>query len=719
MILRLKIRLGEERGASLTIVAIALLVLVLMVALVVDVANWKIHQRHLQLQVDSAALAAAGAYSFTTCPSAAVKVEAHKYGGADASGVLALYNDQVGGTAASKMHLYVNSAGYYGDTTYGDDTDTNACSGRYIDIKATETDLPWFLGFGGIVSRINAHARVSVLSQGSSNSTLPIAVPNPKPTAAGAIFINEANSAVVGTVRLNDAGVSGSLQMYGSAPGTWADIANLPAHTGVVIALSGRPTSSFSLAGTLATICGQPLTDCFDSNTDPPTQGLSYIRGFDPNPSGAQPNPPRLRTVELLAGACPSSAYFSNNAAGCVYDIYARIDKGNLANASVIFMVNGAQMFSSNDPACDNLNQSGVGTCWHAQLTLPAGSGPNNLTMTWEETTGCLEPGGCTKPSDFCKSGGGNKCKGNFENGVPVQRAFSAREADTGHSSGPIKILKVFTCTADPTCAQADKQSFPVDSPQKFAVSIGIAGILRNATSQTEPLVVLRVKSQTGQSLDCDPGYTNLKVEMEKGCRPTYIPNDGSVDCSQIGTAALWPPDPQLQQPWPCVAVSTGRQPNDISAGLNARLYNGDQQPGSCAADGTRGHNNWHMFDPTDAAGDGSYGFPPGDPRVLDAYLTTYGAFSHVNGTSGSVPVTGFGHFYVTGYTGNGGGFDNPCYPGPPSNYRGPHPDDRTPNDDTGLIVGHFIFYLNKLGGDNGQPCDPSSINACVIVMTK
>jgi hypothetical protein len=125
---------------------------------------------------------------------------------------------------------------------------------------------------------------------------------------------------------------------------------------------------------------------------------------------------------------------------------------------------------------------------------------------------------------------------------------------------------------------------------------------------------------------------------------------------------------------------------------------------------GQNGHNNWSLFDATDPNHDGTYGFPVGDRRVLDAYLTTYGAFSHVNGTSGSVPVTGFGHFYVTGWTGQGGGFDNPCQG------RG---DDPVPNNDSGLIVGHFIFYLNKLGGDGTAPCDPSSINACVIVMTK
>jgi hypothetical protein len=73
--------------------------------------------------------------------------------------------------------------------------------------------------------------------------------------------------------------------------------------------------------------------------------------------------------------------------------------------------------------------------------------------------------------------------------------------------------------------------------------------------------------------------------------------------------------------------------------------------------------------------------------------------------------VTGFGHFYVTGSVGGSGqGFDPPCVG------RG---DDPVPNGDSGLIVGHFIYYLNQVGGDGTAPCDPNSINACVIVMTK
>jgi hypothetical protein len=703
MTLRARIAVSDERGAVLTLVAVALLMLVLAVALVLDIANWKVHKRHLQLQADASALAAAGRFTLGACSDPLVRSEAHKYGGPDASGVLALYNEQVGGTAASKMHILINSAGYFGDATYGDGTDPNGspCAAKYVDIKATETDLPWFMGFGGIVSRINAHARVSLLQESSANGALPIAVPNPLPTVAAAIFINEANGNVLGSEKLTDLGPSGSLQLYGSGTSAlpWVTVA---ARTGVVIALSGKPEASFSLAGTLANICQQNLTDCYDATADPPATGLSFIRGYSASGSGTQPNQPILRSVELFpTGACVSP-YFS--AGTCTYDLVARIDAGvALPEADQIYGVTGGiQLTASADPNCAFV--AGADKCWHHTVTLPAGSGPQDIDITWEETSGQVQ---MNKLEDCTSGHGNNKCKGDFGN---AQRAFSTLDA----RSGPIKALDVCTFDLDPSCTQVHDQSYPTGSQHQFAVTIGIGGILRNATSIYDPIVQLRVQTLSGQSLDCDPNYPNLKTELAQGCRPNYIRNTGSPDCSTIGTAALWPPAPELQQPWPCIAVSSGAQPNQVSAGLNLRILL-DEKASVCPAAGVNGHNNWLMFDqdyvPVPGDTRGQDGFPTGDRRILNAYLTTYGAFSHVNGTSGSVPVIGFGHFYVTGWTGQGNGFDNPCE-------GAVNGDDPVPNNDPGLIVGHFIRYIDTVGGDGTEPCDPNSINACVIVMT-
>lgn len=682
----------DERGAILVIVAAAMLALVLFVAFVVDVANWYEHKRHLQLQADAAALA--GGHSLlgiSGCLDSLVDADARRYGGPDATTPTAPYNAQVGGTSASNMHLLINSRTYYGEPLAGNNTDLNGspCAAKYVDIKLTETNLPWF--FGGLVPRINAHARVSLVQQSGGYGALPIAVPNPLPTSAGAVFIDEATGKVIASAPLQRVpGGSGPLDMWASSasPAVAVKIARA---TGIVIVLSGK--RSVSLTGDLATICAQVLTDCYDASSDPPTRGLSFIRGYSPFNSGAQPNPPLLRSVELFGVTCPNTPYFSSNTSSCTYEIAARVDAGGLAKANLIIKANGVQLYSDPDPNCAVPFVVGTDPCWHALLTLPAGSAANAIAMSWEETAGKLTIGNQLRN---CTTSGGNPCKGNFEGGLTIQRAYSAQDK----TSGPIKVVKLFTCEGNPSCSL---QSYQVDSTQSFVVSVGIGGVLQNATSTSDPLVTLRIESTNGQSLDCDPGYRNLRDELAKGCRPSYVPNDGSVDCEQTGTSALW----GMPQPWMCLAVNTGRVPNDVLKGLNERILL-DDNANVCPAFGVNGHNNWSLYRPDDPTGDD--GFPPGDRRILDAYLTSYGAFSHVNGTSASVPVIGFGHFYVTGWTGQG--LKNPCQT---------DGDDPVPNDDAGLIVGHFIRYVGKIGGNGTAQCSSviTDIDACVIVMTK
>jgi len=511
----------DERGNVIVIVAVGLSALILIVGFVVDVANWKVHSRHLQLQADAAALAGAHSLQAAGCSNSVISADAHNYGGPDANNLTALYNAQVGGTPAANMHILINSAKYFGDAGAGDNTDPNGdpCTAKYVDIKATETNLPWY--FGGLVPKINAHARVALLQEGSSNSTLPIAVPNPLPTVAAAIFINEANGNILGTERLTNVGTSGALQLYGSGTSGLPSI-TVAARTGVVIALTGRPSASFSLSGTLANICQQNLTDCYDANTDPPSTGLSFIRGYSTSGSGTQPNQPILRSVELFpTGACVSP-YFSDGT--CTYDLVARIDAGtSLPKANQIYGANGVTLTSSTDPNCSSV--AGSDQCWHGTLTIPASNGPQNIDITWEETTGSVQ----MSKLENCTTNNGNKCKGDFGN---AQRAFSTLDT----RSGPIKAMDVCTFDLDTSCTQIHDQSYPTGDSHQFAVTIGIGGILRNATSVNDPLVVLRVKSTTGQSLDCDPGYTNLKTEIALGCRPTYIPNTGSPDCSTTNT---------------------------------------------------------------------------------------------------------------------------------------------------------------------------------------
>ena len=55
---------GEERGTVIVMVAVWLPIAVLIAAFVVDIANWFVHRRHLQMQADAAASRGGGRLSY-------------------------------------------------------------------------------------------------------------------------------------------------------------------------------------------------------------------------------------------------------------------------------------------------------------------------------------------------------------------------------------------------------------------------------------------------------------------------------------------------------------------------------------------------------------------------------------------------------------------------------------------------------------------------------
>ena len=87
--------------------------------------------------------------------------------------------------------------------------------------------------------------------------------------------------------------------------------------------------------------------------------------------------------------------------------------------------------------------------------------------------------------------------------------------------------------------------------------------------------------------------------------------------------------------------------------------------------------------------------------------MTPFGSFDGQGNTT--VPVTRFAAFYITGWTGQGQGFNNPCQ----GNGDDPAPDAAT-------IVGHFIKYIDTAGnGTGGGTCDLNAVDSCVLVMTQ
>jgi hypothetical protein len=670
-----------EQGAVLVMVVLWIPLLAILLTFVVDVGNWFEHKRHLQMQADAAALA--GAQEFGTCPDdTPITTVAGAYAGDT-------YNPQIGNTPSGRIFRMINSKTFYNQAGPGDDTvEAGPCAAGMLDVKLTEIDLPWFIPPVGFlkqavpskVSFINAHARVSINQLDSSSGALPVGVPDTNPKSARATFINEATGAVLGSTSLVKTGTAGGLSVWDNAdvplPVT---LASGDVDVGVVIALGG----------TTSTTCGQPLVACYDAGAPPltsslPSKGIVHIRGWSAAGSGLQPaNDPVLRGATLVPGTC-SDGYFSAAASSCTVGVRAQVDFGTIGGVDQTITGVGAtltaKVVGQNTPY--PLTYDATTKVWQSALTIPvpAAAGPVSVTLDWEETKGTLtskgSPGG-----NNCGTGGGNKCKGTF--GV-VQRTFAAAD----NRSGPIKAATISESGLIGANSLERCSAVQTSCTHDLVVRIGVKGNLQNAASVNDPVVAMRVVGGSqNQSLDCDPAQSKLKDELAMGCQPTYARNTGTSCPGSPGT--LW----ATAQPWTCVAVQTGSATNQVPSGMNLRIL-GDEKAGACTAP-----NNWSLFP----------ALPRNDPRIIEVFLTPFGSFNGSGSTT--VPVTDFATFYVTGWTGQGQGFNNPCEG---------NGDDPVPNNDAGYIVGHFIKYIQTTGSGSGStPCDPNAFGACIAAMTR
>jgi hypothetical protein len=657
-----------EHGGVLVMVVLWLPILVVMLTFVVDVGNWFEHKRHLQLQADASALAAAQEFRLP-CDDSAIEAMAGTYGGDT-------FNAQIGATPASRMFREINSKTFYDQPTPADDTvESPPCSALMVDVKLTETDLPWFFAPVGFlvkavapkVDYINAHARVSINQIETTEGSLPVGVPDTNPKSARATFINESTGAVLGATDLTRVGTSNGLAVWDNAGAPLpVALASSDVDVGVVVALGGANAAT----------CGQPLVNCYDAGVATgtnslPSRGILHLRGWSAAGNGAQPsNSPILRQAELINGSC-ADPYFSSATASCTVGVRARVDFGTVAGVDQTPLV-GAKLTATAGGQTRNMTYDPATQVWVSLLTLPvaAAAGPVDVKLDWAETIGTLQVG--TK-LETCSTAGSNKCNGSFGN---VQRAFSARD----DRSGPIKVATVSEDGLQWSNSLERCSSVQTSCTHNLVVRIGVKGSLGNASSINDPVVAMRVVggSQT-QAVDCDPGY-RLEEELANGCRPTYGLNRGTA-CPATAPA-LW----LTAQPYRCVPVETGGKIGQFTPGMNERIL-GTATPTSCTAP-----NNWSDFPD----------LPSGDPRIIEVFLTPFGSFSG----SGNevVPVTDFATFYVTGWSGS------PCSA----------TDDPIPNNDKGTLVGHFIKYVQTLSQGTGTTaCDFAAFGSCVTSMTR
>ena len=563
-------------------------VLIVVLILVVDVGNWYLHKRHLQLQADAGALAGGGVFTFP-CSDDPIVTESRRYAG-DPSNA-APYNLQVAPTDQSNLHVLVNSASYWneGGTDYSDGGPP--CSTKFVDLKFTEANLPWYFAFN-VVPAINAHARVSIQGLVRARGALPVAVPDIDPKVGRAFFINEASGAVLASTPLTKSGFDSTTGLA-----TW-DNATAPASLAVSSAQIGVRVA---FGGGSSTTCGGNLVECYDLGS---SDGIVFVRGYSTAGSGAPPNPPIARDVTLFSGSC-SDPYFNSLAASCTFGVNAQVDFGAVspAQVKVSAVVGGTERQLQYDAGLGKWISTAAGNSFFT--AAPAG-GPIPVELKWEVNAPVTIGG------NNCTTTGGNKCKGTFGT---VQRTFSGSLG----RSGPIKQAKISEG------GFYGANSFALGTTHNLVVRIGISGNLQEAQSVSDPIVQLRVTGGSqNQSIDCDPNLPNLRDEVSQGCAPQYAINTGAACPSSA--SSLW----STPQPWDCVAIQTGGAVGQLEQGMRNRILGGAS---SCVSP-----NNWSSFP----------NLPQDDPRIVPVFVTPFGTFQG----SGNevVPVSKFATFYVTGW---------------------------------------------------------------------
>jgi hypothetical protein len=309
----------DERGAIMVMFAVALPIMLVFVAFVIDVANWWEHKRHLQMQADAAALAGGQAIS-GPCDNALVRAEILKYAGIEGSE----YNAQIGGTPPERVHMAVNSKTWPLQSSPVDSTviegepcDESGVPSGMVDVKLTESDVPWFLGVAsafGIdgADYINARARVSFMKVDQRRGGLPVGVPDSNPKRAKVQFINEDTGAALGpATELTRVGTFNGFTKW-EVPATSAIPVTVNTglkNIGMRVIMSGS-TTNFE--------CGQLLVSCYDTS-----HGLLHLRGWSDQGPG-----PVAKSIGLQDTTC-DDAYFVYIAEGeCRTGMNADIDFG-------------------------------------------------------------------------------------------------------------------------------------------------------------------------------------------------------------------------------------------------------------------------------------------------------------------------------------------------------------------------------------------------------
>jgi hypothetical protein len=630
----------REHGQVIVLFALLIPVIFAIGSIVMSAGNWYVLKRHLQTQVDAAALA--GGASFTGCTfpelqastNLQIRNDALKFAG-DLLRDPATANLQL--QESGDVRIVVNSSSYWTQGTATDGTGYDwtiaspgfPCDTKYVDVKATDDRAPLLWKWIPLFPSPKARARVEIDKvRAVSKGVLPVGVPEVDPEKVGVIFVNEdGNPNLASSVRggdwLNDPNVPNPPAPAGTAGMSlwWKDgIApvgiNGNDNFGVVIIATRDPNASLTAGnGSLHDICNQNTvqTHCYAGDTL--TSGISFIHAYSTNINGG-PTAPAIRDVQLGGGCTDpddaSRPYFNLNG-GCPIGISVVLDFGTGTTNPALPVSSGGVCAEVSVSPGGNLTYSGG--IWTGGVMTPlAESGPNQVNLHWETDTN----GGCN---------GNNNGQGNI---TKIAKPYVADDA-----SGPVQFLTVEKSNGGLA------NSMEKDSAASLDVVVGLFPPLRD-TPLSNPPIPLRFGSGPSQThaLDCGSGAgpNGWRGKMVTGC-DAYQVNERNGSCA---TPYPVPPD--------CIDSQNG---NFNNKGVE------DAFASPCTP------NNW----------DGVTLPPLSDKRWVGMFILDEVAFTQPG--KKTYPVRRFGGFYVTAGDGMGCPGDDP-----PSGVK------RTE------LWGHFVTYI-------------------------
>jgi Flp pilus assembly protein TadG len=553
----------NERGAIVVLFAVLTPALLFLFLLVIDVGNWYVHKRHLQMGADAAALAG-GAYfgnCFSSDPAIAAAADdtirnaATKYGGGPGS----TYNVP-GGGASVRITTLFNSKTFAVGGPGADDTETNGpCETPHLmlDVKQTEGDVPFILG--GLISAfvpsakttidgINARARVELKKETIVQGSLPLAVPDIDPRHVTVTFIDEATgSAIAPALSLTKGSSAGGLNY-------WTGSASLAVpgdkKIGARIGIGGQAGTCNAAAGT-----GGSGFACYDYESS--GIGLAVVQGVG---SGGTVDAPKPRVWATTS--CTGSPFFSDvfvvaPATTCAASVQAVLQTSSGTVGAASKKTFDATLTGAGTKPMTFDSAAGYWTTGYV-YALPPQGGPVDVSLAWQSTTGPKQ--------SYSK----------------IQRVYSGSD----DASGPVKDLALSTATTTlgaPYTLSAGTHT--------ITARVGLEGSLDLTNTAQTTMLRLTGGSQTS-AIACDgPGAAEFRSAIINGCQTPY----------QLNSAGVCPDPAPPSGPADCVPIKTGTTAGPTLQGLDGRFS-------ACPA------NNWPGYDAAN------------DPRVARLLITDFSA---------------------------------------------------------------------------------------------